>query len=76
MLSSELQIVHVSNTEVSENLECNKENTIQLGRLLKEKEWELQDTNNMNDMKIKELEAQLNNIQKNIKWKTEEYERK
>lgn len=76
MLSRELEMVQNSNKEVIENLENNKENATQYSRLLKEKEWELQDMRNMKELKIRELECQLEEVQKGSKWKIEEFERK
>ena len=76
MLSRELEMIQTSNIEFVENLENNKENVIQISKLLKEKEWELCDMTNMKDTKIRELQIQLDENKKSMKWKTEEFERR
>ena len=76
MLSKELEMLRVSSSLNTENLENNKENMVKLERMLKEKDWELQDLCNMKSLKIQELETQLEEHMKNMERLKEDFIRK
>lgn len=75
-LASELHTLRSCNTEALESAENNRGTAMQLGKVLKEKEWELEDVKNTSDIRIKELTFKMEEYERNLKWKTEEFERK
>jgi hypothetical protein len=56
MVARELEMLRSSTIKIEDSMEDHKSKTNQLERTLKHKEWELEDTLNMKNLKIQELE--------------------
>ena len=56
MVARELEMLRSSTVKIEDSMEDHKSKTNQLERALKHKEWELEDTINMKNLRIQELE--------------------
>lgn len=61
-LTHDLEMLRSSNSEAVESAESNRGTAMQLGKQLKQKEWELEDVSNTKDLRIKELENKVEQL--------------
>ena len=76
MLTKELDILWTANNKTEETLQSNKKVSLDLHKIIKDRDYEIEDMNNMNNLKVKELEAAITKWKKTIKEKDEDYTRK
>ena len=76
MLTKELDILRTANNETEETLESSKKVSQDLQKVIKDRDYEIEDINNMNSLKVKELEGAIAKLKKAIKEKDEECLRK
>ena len=76
MLTKELHILRTANNETEETLESSKKVSQDLQKVIKDRDYEIEDINNMNSLKVKELEGAIAKLKKSIKEKDEECSRK
>ena len=76
MLTKELDILRIANNETEETLESSKKVSQDLQKVIKDRDYEIEDINNMNSLKVKELEGAIAKLKKAIKEKDEECLRK
>ena len=76
MLTKELDILWTANNKTEETLQSNKKVSLDLHKIIKDRDYEIEDMNNMNNLKVKELEAAITKLKKTIKEKDEDYTRK
>ena len=76
MLTKELDILWTANNKTEETLQSNKKVSQDLHKIIKDRDYEIEDMNNMNNLKVKELEAAIAKLKKTIKEKDEDYTRK
>ena len=76
MLTKELDILRTANNETEETLESSKKVSQDLEKVIKDRDYEIEDINNMNSLKVKELEGAIAKLKKAIKEKDEECSRK
>ena len=76
MLTKELDILWTVNNKTEETLQSNKKVSQDLHKIIKDRDYEIEDMNNMNNLKVKELEAAIAKLKKTIKEKDEDYTRK
>ena len=76
MLTKELDILRTANNKTEETLQSNKKVSQDLHKIIKDRDYEIEDMNNMNNLKVKELEGAIAKLKKTIKEKDEDYSRK
>ena len=76
MLTKELDILWTANNKTEETLQSNKKVSQDLHKIIKDRDYEIEDMNNMNNLKVKELEAAIAKLKKTIKEKDNDYTRK
>ena len=76
MLTKELDILWTANNKTEETLQSNKKVSLDLHKIIKDRDYEIEDMNNINNLKVKELEAAITKLKKTIKEKDEDYTRK
>ena len=76
MLTKELDILWTANNKTEETLQSNKKVSLDLHKIIKDRDYEIEDMNNMSNLKVKELEAAITKLKKTIKEKDEDYTRK
>ena len=71
-----MDLLRSSTIQIEDTMEENKSKTTKLERALKQKEWELEDSNNMKNLKIQELENAKDLLEKKMLDIQKEYSKK